>query len=83
MNSFHVYIALIAVLDLNQSQLCKVNGYNFLELGSSYTGMLPFIDTTMILKNFLKSNKNARNFYSAFELGFYKGSWHKNQKNEK
>jgi hypothetical protein len=65
MNSFHVYIVLIAVLNLYHGTLCKVDFYNFLDPGGSHTGMLPFIDTTMILKNFLKSNKNAHNFYVA------------------
>ena len=65
MNSFHVYIALIAVLNSFQGTLCKVEIYNFLELGSSHTGMLPFIDTEIIINLILLSNKNTQNFFVA------------------
>lgn len=51
-------------------------------LRSEWIYAMSFTDTTMILKNFSKSNKNARNFYSAFELIFQKGSLHKYRKNK-
>ena len=57
MNSFHVYIALIAVLNSFQGTLCKVEIYNFLELGSSHTGI--------IINLILLSNKNTQNFFVA------------------
>ena len=74
---YYIY-SLICSSELVSMYLVQSKQLYFLR--SVWIYAMPFIDTTMILKNFSKSNKNARIFYSAFELIFKKGSLHKFRK---
>ena len=76
---YYIY-SLICSSELVSMYLVQSKRLYFLR--SVWIYAMSFIDTTMILKNFSKSNKNARNFYSAFELIFQKGSLHKFRKDK-